>query len=110
MNEWKQVHELVQWLNSHNEVDSHEVAMRLMKIGEEFGEVMEAYGGVYKQNPRKDDIYTRFDVMYELCDVITTAMVALVTFSDDLESAQMTFEARLKVLTDRIDTGKLTHD
>ena len=57
--------------------------MRLMKLAEEAGEVMQAYIGVQGQNPRKGVTHTNADVAQELCDVIVTAAVALHRFTGD---------------------------
>lgn len=50
---------------------------RLMKIGEEFGEVVQAFIGFKGYNKRKGFTHSAKDVADELCDVIITAHVAL---------------------------------
>jgi NTP pyrophosphatase (non-canonical NTP hydrolase) len=82
---WKTIRQLVAWLDEANGTGEHETAMRLMKLGEEAGEVMRAYIGLQGQNPRKGVTHTKADVADELCDVIVTAMVALHGFTPDPE-------------------------
>lgn len=81
--QWAAVRRLVEWLDSANGHGEHETAMRLMKLAEESGEVMQAYIGATGQNPRKGRTHTYEDVADELCDVILTAAIALHRFSDD---------------------------
>lgn len=50
---------------------------RLMKIGEEFGEVIQAFIGFKGYNKRKGFTHSAKDVADELCDVMITAQVAL---------------------------------
>jgi hypothetical protein len=80
---WPVVADLVAWIDESNGRSPHETAMRLMKLAEEAGEVMQAYIGVVGQNPRKGVTHTRADVADEVCDVIVTAAVALHEFTDD---------------------------
>ena len=82
---WAAIRQLVSWLDQKNGLGDHETAMRLMKLGEEVGETMQAYIGVHGQNPRKGVTHTPADVADELCDVIVTAMIALHRFTPDPE-------------------------
>ena len=72
--------------------------MRLMKLAEESGEVMQAYIGATGQNPRKGRTHTSEDVASELCDVILTAAVALHRFSGDPAAA---LDARIREVARR---------
>lgn len=72
--------------------------LRVLKIGEEFGEVAEAMRGVMGTDPREGAPRTWEDVHNELCDVILTAMVALASCTPD---AQKVFEDRLEYITER---------
>lgn len=83
--QWSTIRGLVDWLDVRNGRSDHEIAMRLMKITEEAGEVAQAYAGVHGQNPRKGITHTRADVQDELCDVIVTAAVALASIADGPE-------------------------
>ncbi len=57
---------------------------RVDKIAEEFGEVMEAVGGLYSENPRKGHTHDLADIRYELLDVATTALGAVAhTYEND---------------------------
>lgn len=68
------LHEIYYAILRHQGPDPHP---RLMKIGEEFGEVVSAYIGEQGLNKRKGNSHTPEDVANELCDVIITAFVAL---------------------------------
>ncbi|CAM5503519.1 MULTISPECIES: MazG-like family protein [Streptomyces] len=83
---WAAARHSVAWLDRTNGAGRHETAMRLMKLVEEAGEVMQAYIGVEGQNPRKGVTHKPGDVAAELCDVILTAAVALHRFTDDPEA------------------------
>jgi hypothetical protein len=50
---------------------------RISKIGEEFGEVIDAFIGVTGQNPRKGTFGSQDDVDNELVDVALTAILCL---------------------------------
>lgn len=96
--QWQTIRDLVAWLDRENGRSPHETAMRLMKIGEEAGEVMQAYIGMVGQNPRKGTTHTSADVADEPCDVILTAAVALHQFTDDPAAH---FDAKLRKVTAR---------
>jgi NTP pyrophosphatase (non-canonical NTP hydrolase) len=95
---WATIAGLVKWLDEANGRSEHEIAMRLMKLGEELGEVMQAYIGSTGQNPRKGVTHAEADVAEELCDVITAAMVALHAFTADPEKH---FAAKLQRIAER---------
>lgn len=92
---WAAARHSVAWLDGANGRGEHETAMRLMKLVEEAGEVMQAYIGMTGQNPRKGVTHTREDVAAELCDVILTAVVALHRFADDPEQAMAEHAGRV---------------
>ena len=96
---WATIAALAAWLDTNNGTSEHEQAMRLMKLSEETGEVMQAYIGMTGQNPRKGVTHTRADVTDELCDVIVTAMVALHQFTD--QPAEV-FEAKAQRIAERV--------
>lgn len=79
---WAPIFRLVGWLDRQNGRSQHEISLRLLKLVEESGEVAQAYIGSVGQNPRKGVTHTSADVADELCDVIITAMVALVSVAD----------------------------
>lgn len=58
---------------------------RISKIGEEFGEVIDAFIGVTGQNPRKGVHGTEDDVNNELVDVALTAILALQHRTKDID-------------------------
>ncbi|MFI9231343.1 MazG-like family protein [Streptomyces rimosus] len=90
------------WLDAHNGTGEDETAARLLKVGEELGEAVQAYLGTTGQNPRKGITHTLADVAAELCDVILAAAVSLGNFTDDpahtLNTVVRTRSDRLKTL------------
>nr|WP_202450128.1 MazG-like family protein [Streptomyces sp. SID4917] len=95
---WQTIHGLVAWIDTNNGRDQHEIAMRILKVTEEAGEVASAYIGMTGQNPRKGVTHTITDVQGELCDVMLTAAVALASISDDPGSM---FDAKLARVAER---------
>jgi hypothetical protein len=73
------------WLDRSNTgmIPEHDDSMRVMKIGEEFGEAVAAYIGMVGQNPRKGVTHTRTDLLAELADVAVTALAAIQHFTGD---------------------------
>lgn len=96
--QWATIRGLVEWLDSVNGDGEQETAMRLMKLAEESGEVMQAYIGFTGQNPRKGHTHSSADVAAELCDVILTAAVALHRFTGDPPA---TLDARIRAVAQR---------
>lgn len=98
---WDGVERLRDWLDAEaSPAAAGDVKLlRVLKIGEEFGEVAEAVHGALGANPRKGASHTWDDVHKELCDVIVTSMVALASCTPD---AQKLLEERLRHLVDRV--------
>lgn len=96
---WSTITDLVAWLDHSNGRDEHELTLRILKIGEEFGEVVQARIGALGQNPRKGRTHTGAEVAGELVDVIVTAMVALASTVDD---PQAVFDAKLDAIATRV--------
>lgn len=96
--QWSTIRDLVDWLDSRNGRGDHEIAMRLMKVTEEAGEVAQAYLGVHGQNPRKGITRIVPDVQDELCDVIVSAAVALASLIGNPEDV---LTAKLAKIADR---------
>lgn len=80
---WSDVAAITRWLDVRNGNGPHEVTLRILKIGEEFGEVAAAHIGMTGQNPRKGISATCGDLAGELADVILAALVALNTVTGD---------------------------
>lgn len=82
---WELVERLRDWLDEEAApAAAGDVRLlRVLKIGEEYGEVAEALHGALGANPRKGASHTWEDVEKELCDVIVTSMVALATITED---------------------------
>lgn len=102
---WNDIGTLVAWLNDNNELTDHEMAMRLMKLSEEVGEVMQAYIGMVGQNPRKGVTHSVADVALELCDVIVTAAVALASLTGGTTAARGVLASKLAGLVKRAEDG-----
>ncbi|MEU2789094.1 MazG-like family protein [Streptomyces sp. NPDC007100] len=96
---WPTIRGFVAWLDDANGRDEGELALRVMKIGEEFGEVAQAWIGTVGQNPRKGVTHTVEDVADELCDVAITALTALASIVDNPEE---TFAANLGRVQQRV--------
>ncbi|WP_327434777.1 MazG-like family protein [Streptomyces sp. NBC_01236] len=101
---WTRVGQLRKWLDEEAApAAAGDVRLlRVLKIGEEYGEVAEALHGALGANPRKGASHTWADVEKELSDVIVTAMVALATISPDAEKL---LDDRLQHLVERVDEG-----
>ena len=74
---------IVEHLNEHNGCERPEQTMRILKIGEEFGEAAQAWIGYTGQNPRKGVTHSKDDVVMELADVAVTALVAIESLGAD---------------------------
>lgn len=98
---WSDVGELTRWLDGHNGRNPQETTLRIMKIGEEFGEVVTAYIGATGQNPRKGVCATHAQVLAELCDVIVTAAVAMTTYTGDAMVARALLADHMRTLVSR---------
>ncbi|MFH8221732.1 MazG-like family protein [Streptomyces sp. NPDC018057] len=98
---WKLVGRLRQWLDDEaaGAAPADVRLLRVLKIGEELGEVAEALHGALGTNPRKGHSHDWDDVQTELVDVIVTSMVALATITPD---ANQVFRDRLDTLVERV--------
>ncbi|NDK24615.1 hypothetical protein FSY75_09035 [Streptomyces sp. TR1341] len=98
---WDRVRSIRTWLdeNTSGQTQTERELLRVLKIGEEFGEVAEALHGAHNANPRKGASHTRADVSKELIDVAVTALIALDTIDPEARKA---FDARLQHLVDRV--------
>lgn len=102
---WADIATVVAWLNDHNELDEHEITLRILKLQEEAGEVAEARINQLAQNPRKGKWATENDVAMELCDVMVTAAVALTTITGDPTVARGFLASKLAGLVKRTQGG-----
>ncbi|MFE1957233.1 MazG-like family protein [Streptomyces sp. NPDC059479] len=98
---WDRISRIRQWLDDETAQtgDGDRLLLRVLKIGEEYGEVAEAVHGALAANPRKGASHTWDDVRKELCDVAVTSFVALATCTEEPEKL---FDERLRQLVDRI--------
>lgn len=81
--------------------DPVELQLRVMKIGEELGEAIEALIGMQGWNPRKGVTHTLEDLEDELSDVLITAWMALASVSFDPNAVA---DQRLSFVTDRMES------
>ncbi|WP_329117455.1 MazG-like family protein [Streptomyces sp. NBC_01465] len=98
---WPIVAHITATLNQANGTGEHEIAMRLLKVTEEAGEVAAAYIGSTGQNPRKGTTHTTHDVAQELADVIIAAAVALHSLTNQ---APAVLDAKLHAAARRLHT------
>lgn len=76
--------------------------MRVMKVGEEFGEAVEAYIGMTGQNPRKGITHSLDDLLLELCDVAISAMCAIQHFTGNIEATRNVMLRKSALGTQRV--------
>lgn len=69
---------------------------RLSKIGEEYGEAVNAFIGVTGQNPRKGTFGSEDDVDDELVDVALTAILCLQHRTKNLDVTESIIQTRLE--------------
>lgn len=69
---------------------------RLSKIGEEYGEAVNAFIGITGQNPRKGVFGSEDDVDNELVDVALTAILCLQHRTKDLDVTEEIIRSRLE--------------
>lgn len=79
MNTADQLVALSMWIDAGNAHRDPEAVLwgRVSKIGEEFGEAIQALIGATGQNPRKGVTHTEEDLVEELLDVAVTALGAI---------------------------------
>lgn len=75
----QRINTIVDWLDQHNLSSVEEQTLRILKVGEEFGEAAQAWIDYLGQNPRRTESPSIHDVVGELADVCITAMVAIET-------------------------------
>ncbi|MEU2248155.1 MazG-like family protein [Streptomyces sp. NPDC019224] len=96
---WSTVQRLVEWLDAKDNATPDKARLlRILKLSEEVGEVAQAAMGADNANPRKGHSHTWEDVQHELCDVMLTSMVALLTLTPD---AAKVFQERLDAVAER---------
>jgi NTP pyrophosphatase (non-canonical NTP hydrolase) len=76
------------WMRAHHgatttELSVAEATMRLLKVTEEVGEVAAAWVGATSYNPRKGPTHGVEDVVKELGDVVSSALIAIVALGYD---------------------------
>ncbi|MEV4557803.1 MazG-like family protein [Kitasatospora sp. NPDC049285] len=86
--QWETVRALAAWLErGSTQPPEMQRVLQCLKLSEEAGEVAEAVIGAMGQNPRKGFSHSWDDVAGELCDVVITALVALIRVHPDPPAA-----------------------
>src|SRR5258708_20956976 len=83
---FRDITRITAWLDEKSGLRNNPVAdnlSRVLKIGEEYGESVQAIIGLTGQNPRKGVTHSRSDLLAELADVIVTAFCAIQHFTQD---------------------------
>lgn len=75
---------------------------RVDKLMEETGEVGQAVGGFYGENPRKGQTHTRSDILSELLDVAVTALGAYESLTGNTGEAMDDLEIHMRRLLSRV--------
>jgi hypothetical protein len=91
--------QIANWLDLHNGVSDPEMATRLLKVGEEYGEAAACWIGMVGQNPRKGITHTVDQLADELADVVIAALVAMASLGHD---PRVVMAARIACVTDRL--------
>lgn len=82
------------------------VRRRTGKIMEESGEVGEAVGGWFGENPRKGITHTRADVLGELLDVAVTALGAYESLTGNTGCSVPALDAKLDMILERASAAR----
>lgn len=110
------------WLDSSNAPSPHDDSMRVLKVGEEIGEFVDAlvsangracaaYIGMTGQNPRKGITHTMGDVNMELADIAVTALAAIQHNTGNIRITRGLVAAKLSQIISRANiplTGETT--
>jgi len=78
------------------------VRRRVDKLMEEVGEVGEALGGIYGENPRKGRTHDPLDLANELLDVAITALGAYESISGNTGQTDFDLSMRMDYLFERV--------
>lgn len=78
------------------------VRRRVDKIMEEAGEVGQALGGWFGENPRKGFTHTRTDVLKELLDVAVTALGAYESMTGNRGESEDALREHIGAVLDRV--------
>jgi hypothetical protein len=75
---------------------------RVSKVGEEFGEAVDALIAYTGQNPRKGVSGHEIDLLNELADVAMTAILAIQHFTKDVNRTKRIVEGKAKFIYERV--------
>lgn len=98
------VRAFVDYLNESNPITPNELTLRILKVGEEFGKVAQAWIGFSGQNPRKGVTHVRGDVIAELADTAFTALVAIESLGFN---SRAVLEGKAEFVAERAAAGVL---
>lgn len=94
------------WLDVEGVGDRERIAMQVVKLSEEVGEVAEALIGMTGLNSRKGVTHTRLDVAVELGDVALTALTGIAILGMDVEKVFTTTAAKFHARADVSDESR----
>lgn len=105
-----QLSALSEWIDASNGHRDAEAVQwgRLAKIGEEFGEVIEAFVGATGQNPRKGVTHSMADVCKELLDVAVTALAAYEHLTENDGMAVTALRSHVAALFERAGLSEVS--
>ncbi|QLQ35488.1 MazG-like family protein [Micromonospora robiginosa] len=104
---WTSARDARAWLDAANGTGDTELTCRILKLGEETGEVAAAWIGTLGQNPRKGVTHTRAEVAAELADVAFTALVAIESLGLDAHATLSACGAKVQA---RLSGGGMNRD
>jgi NTP pyrophosphatase (non-canonical NTP hydrolase) len=83
---------------------------RISKVAEELGEAIQAFISYTGQNPRKVVAHNMDDVLRELADVTSTAILAMQHFTKDSAETRDILRQKLTIIEARVLTHRLPED
>lgn len=94
---------IVHFLNRKNGDRQEELGNRILKVQEETGEAAQAWINYIGQNPRKENLTKKNEVVKELFDVAITALVAAYSIkADDRNAFNVFLDDRIESVKDRL--------
>jgi NTP pyrophosphatase (non-canonical NTP hydrolase) len=113
--DWQAIHAIDRWLDSavSEEYIRQPMAQnwaRISKVGEEYGEAVQAFIGYTGQNPRKGVINSREEVLEELADTALTAILAMQHFTKNAALTKEIIRNKIKKIEKRVPINEPAQD
>jgi hypothetical protein len=113
--DWLAIHAIDRWLDSavSEEYIRQPMAQdwaRISKVGEEYGEAVQAFIGYTGQNPRKGVINSREEVLEELADTALTAILAIQHFTKNTALTKEIIRNKVKKIEKRVPINEPAED